>query len=107
MQRVAFVLKVKKDRLEEYKEHHRNVWPEMREALSRHGWKNYSLFLREDGTLFGYYETDVSAEQARAGMAAEEVNTRWQTMMAPFFESEEGEHADKMMRDLEEVFHLD
>jgi L-rhamnose mutarotase len=28
----------------------------MLEALSRSGWHNYSLFMRADGTLFGYFE---------------------------------------------------
>jgi L-rhamnose mutarotase len=44
MQRICFVLQVKKDRLEEYKERHRAVWPEMTEALRKTGWHNYSLF---------------------------------------------------------------
>src|SRR5437667_48873 len=57
MQRICFVLHVKKDRLEEYKERHRTVWPEMIDALRRTGWHNYSLFLRPDGLLVGYLET--------------------------------------------------
>ena len=40
--------------------------PEMLEALSRHGWRNYSLFLRDDGTLFGYVEVDGTFEAALA-----------------------------------------
>ena len=76
MKRVAFLLKVKADKLEEYKKHHQAVWPEMLEALSRHGWHNYSLFLRDDGLLFGYFETPDSLQAAVAGMATEEINTR-------------------------------
>ena len=49
MQRVCFTLRVKPDRLAEYRESHKAVWPEMLAALSRHGWTNYSIFLREDG----------------------------------------------------------
>ena len=59
MERVAFQLKVREDKIEEYKEHHRAVWPEMLDALRRNGWHNYSLFMREDGLLFGYFETPV------------------------------------------------
>ena len=58
MQRVGFILKVKQELLEEYKGTHKNVWPEMQQALRDAGWKNYSLFAREDGTLFGYLETE-------------------------------------------------
>jgi len=73
MQRVCFVLQVKPDRLEQYKERHRKVWPEMQAALRETGWKNYSLFLRPDGLLIGYLETE-DFERARAGMAKREVN---------------------------------
>ena len=33
IKRVGFLLKVKADRIEEYKHHHESVWPEMLEAL--------------------------------------------------------------------------
>jgi L-rhamnose mutarotase len=106
MTRVGFVLHVRPDRLEEYRAHHAAVWPEMLEALSRHGWHNYSLFLRDDGTLFGYVEVPGTFDEALAGMAGEEVNERWQALMAPFFAGE-GRAADTMMDVLDEVFHLD
>lgn len=46
-------------------------------------------------------------DAALAGMAAKEVNRRWQTEMAPFFENLDGAHADQGFTRLEEVFHLD
>lgn len=106
MQRVGFLLKVKEGMIEDYKKHHRNVWPEMKEALRRTGWHNYSLFMREDGLLFGYVETADGFEAALEGMDKEAINAKWQDFMAPYFEGA-GEHADKMMVELEEVFHLD
>jgi len=45
MKRACFFLKVKKGLLEEYKNAHKEVWPEMLEAIRRAGMKNYSLFL--------------------------------------------------------------
>ncbi|MBK8023715.1 MAG: L-rhamnose mutarotase [Chloroflexi bacterium] len=107
MKRVGFLLKVRLEVVAQYKEHHQNVWPEMLEALRATGWHNYSLFMRDDGMLFGYFETPVSLETAQAGMAATEVNIRWQEMMAPFFELPPGAHPDQMLIPLEEVFHLD
>ena len=86
MQRICFVLQVKPERLAEYKERHRAVWPEMQHALRETGWCNYSLFLRADGLLVGYLETD-DFENARAGMAKREVNERWQREMARFLRS--------------------
>ena len=107
MKRVAFLLKVRKEKIAEYEEHHKRVWPEMLDALHRHGWANYSLFMKEDGTLFGYFETPHDFQTALDGMAAEEVNQKWQDFMSPYFESPDGGHADKMMIELKEVFHLD
>ena len=107
MKRIGFVLKVKQDRIEEYKEHHSAVWPEMLDALHETGWHNYSLFLQEDGLLFGYFETPDDLATATAKMAETDVNERWQTLMAPLFESPDGAHADDMLVELEEVFHLD
>jgi L-rhamnose mutarotase len=107
MERVGFLLKVKPERLEEYKERHRSVWPDMQQALRETGWGNYSLFLREDGLLFGYVEVEESFDASRAGMATREVNARWQAEMAPFFEQLEGLRPDEGMIRLEEVFHLD
>lgn len=107
MKRVGFLLKVKQDRIEEYKEHHQAVWPEMLDALRRTGWHNYSLFMREDGLLFGYFETPDSFGSALEGMSREEVNARWQKLMAAYFEDLGGSQADESMVELEEVFHLD
>ncbi len=107
MKRIGFVLKVREDKIPEYKRHHRAVWPEMLEALRRTGWRNYSLFMKGDGLLFGYFETPADFAAALAGMSKEEVNARWQQFMAPFFESPQGARPDEMMLELEEVFHLD
>jgi L-rhamnose mutarotase len=107
MKRIAFLLKVKEEKIEAYKKHHQAVWPEMLEALRRTGWHNYSLFMRDDGLLFGYFETAESLPAALAGMAGEEINARWQEFMAPYFEGLGGAHADQMLLELEEVFHLD
>ena len=67
MQRICFILQVKPERIQEYRERHRSVWPDMKKALEETGWNNYSLFLRPDGLLVGYLETD-SFEKARAGV---------------------------------------
>jgi L-rhamnose mutarotase len=106
MQRICFLLKVKKDKLEVYKKAHEAVWPDMLQALRETGWHNYSLFLRDDGLLIGYLETP-DFEAAKAGMQNYEVNKRWQEAMAPYFEALEGRHADESMMSLQEVFHLD
>jgi L-rhamnose mutarotase len=105
MERVCFLLRVRADRLDEYRARHRAVWPDMLEALGATGWRNYSLFLDDDGLLVGYLETDDFAA-AVAGMEATDVNARWQAEMAGFFELPSGERPDTGLRRLDEVFHL-
>ena len=105
MERVCFLLKVKKEKIEEYKERHRNVWPDMLQALHETGWHNYSIFLRDDGLFVGYFETP-SYEQALAGMAKREVNARWQKEMQEYFEALDGGRPDERFQRLEQVFYL-
>src|SRR5690349_8848731 len=103
--RYCFCLQVRPERLAEYRERHRAVWPEMLAALRDTGWRNYSLFLRTDGLLIGYVEADDLAA-AQAAMAATEVNARWQAEMEPFFVDLDG-RPDEGFLLLEEVFHLE
>ncbi|WP_374454207.1 L-rhamnose mutarotase [Nocardioides sp.] len=105
MDRVCFTLQVRTDRMEEYVERHAAVWPDMLRALHDTGWHNYSLFLREDGLLVGYLETDDLAA-AQEGMARTDVNTRWQAEMAGFFEDLDLP-PDQGFWQLAEVFHLE
>ena len=105
MRRVGFQFKVRRDHLAEYKEKHKNVWPEMLEALRETGWHNYTLFMREDGLIFGYFETDEDLATAQAKMGAKEVNTRWQEFMSSFMDS--NARPDETFVELVEYFHLD
>lgn len=105
MQRVCFLLKVRSIRLDDYRRRHEQVWPEMLEALSATGWHNYSLFLREDGLLVGYFETP-DLQKALEGMARKDVNARWQAEMSEFFEDLEGRRPDESFVTLPEIFHL-
>jgi L-rhamnose mutarotase len=103
MERVCFLLHVRPDRIDEYKARHRAVWADMLDALRETGWSNYSLFLRDDGLLVGYLETEDFAGAQRA-MEERDVNSRWQAEMAAFFESG---RPDQVLERLAEVFHLE
>ena len=78
----CFTFNVKAEYLDEYKARHRAVWPDMRDALAQSGWRNYSLFLREDGLAIGYVESTDFATSLSA-MEGFEVNSRWQSTMEP------------------------
>lgn len=104
--RVCFQLQLRPERLAEYRERHASVWPEMLRALKHADWNNYSIFVRDDGLLIGYFETrDLAA--ARAAMAATDVNARWQAEMAGFFEDLDGGAPDEGFLRLSEIFHLE
>lgn len=106
MQRICFQLQVKPARIAEYRERHAAVWPDMLRALASTGWHNYSIFLRPDGLLIGYFETP-SLEAAQAGMAGTEVNARWQAEMAEFFEDLGDRAPDTGFLVLDEIFNLE
>ena len=101
VQRVCFQLQVRPERIEQYRQSHAAVWPEMLVALQTSGWRNYSLFLRPDGLLIGYFEAD-DVDAAMAAMSAQEVNTRWQSTMSGLLVGDAG---SPLVR-LPQVFHL-
>jgi L-rhamnose mutarotase len=106
VQRVCFQLQVRSDRLAEYVAKHEAVWPEMLQAIADAGRRNYSLFLRDDGLLIGYYETDDDAASA-AALAADPRTAAWEAEAAGFFESLDGARPDQGAPRLREVFHLE
>jgi L-rhamnose mutarotase len=93
---------VRPERIEEYVRAHREVWPEMLDALRAAGIRNYTIF-RHGNQMFGYFESD-DLEAAAQYMAEQEVSTRWQDAMAELLESRVPEGGPPP---LEEVFRLD
>ena len=73
MPRICFTLQVRPDRLAEYRERHAAVWPEMLRALRDAGWRDYQLFLRDDGLLVGTVVVD-DLPAAQAAVDATEVS---------------------------------
>ena len=101
-QRSGFVLHVRPDRIDEYVEAHRTVWPDMLAALKNAGIRNYTIF-RDGATVFGYFEADDLAAAA-AYLESQEVNGRWQDTMAELLERRV---PDGGPPSLEEIFRLD
>ena len=106
MRRVCFVLRVRPDRLAEYRQRHAAVWPEMLTALAAAGWHDYSLFLSDDGLLVGHFCTEDLATSL-AAMERTDVNARWQAEMAPYFAGLDGRRPDEGFLVLDEIFNLD
>lgn len=106
MRRHAFLFRIKPEMKAEYKKAHDELWPEMADALRRSGIRNYSIFFRQDGTLFGYLESDDPAG-AFEYLSRQEVNTRWQKAMDRFFVKSRPDILGPQTEEMEEVFHLD
>jgi L-rhamnose mutarotase len=105
MTRVCFQLQVRPDRLDEYRARHAAVWPSMLREIEASGRRNYSLFLRPDGLLTGYFETDDQAA-SDAYLAASPTAAEWELEMAPFFDGLDG-RPDQGFQALDEIFNLD
>ncbi|WP_328596853.1 L-rhamnose mutarotase [Agromyces humi] len=106
IQRVCFQLQVDPGRLDEYAERHAAVWPDMLRAIEASGRRNYSLFLRADGLLIGYYETDDDTA-SQAALEQDPRTAAWEAEMAGFFVALEGARPDQGAPRLAEVFHLE
>jgi len=104
VQRIGFVMGLRPDAEDEYRQRHAAVWPEMLAELRTAGAHNYSIFLFGN-RLFGYLEVEDLGRFQRY-MAGSEVNARWQKDMGrlidPMTDTETGFH-----QQLDEVFHLD
>jgi L-rhamnose mutarotase len=104
--RCCFLLQVRPERLEDYKREHEAVWPEMLTALSDSGWRNYSIFARDDGLLVGYLEAE-DFDAAQKAMAKTDANARWQAHMGSYFIDIPGQLPSQPLVLLEEVFNLE
>ena len=96
------MLRVRPDKLEEYVDAHRAVWPEMLEAIRAAGIRNYTIY-RDGNRMFGYFEADDLAAAGRY-LAQQDVSRRWQDAMAELLEERV---PDGGPFPLEEVFRLE
>lgn len=78
--RYAWTMKLKPGCAGAYTERHAAVWPEMRATLDRAGYRNYTIFLRDD-LIVGYFECD-DLDRLKQVLAADEAAARWRVSMA-------------------------
>ena len=107
MRRYGHVIKVKPEKLEEYKRLHAAVWPDVLKMIRECNIRNYSIFYR-DGYLFSYFEyigDDYEADMAK--MAADPVTQKWWELCKPCQVPLETCAPDEWWAVMEEVFHTD
>jgi L-rhamnose mutarotase len=106
MKRYAFIMKIKPELKADYIKAHNEIWPDMAKAIRECGVRNYSIYLRPDGTLFAYLEGDdpkIALERLRNS----EVNARWQKAMDRFFVKKDPTIVGAEIEEIEEAFHID
>ncbi|WP_304943502.1 L-rhamnose mutarotase [Vallitalea guaymasensis] len=107
MKRYGSVIKVRSEKLDEYKKLHRNVWPDVLKKIKECNIDNYSIYYK-DGYLFSYYEyTGDNYEEDMAKMAADSVTQKWWEICKPCQEPLETREKGEWWADMEEVFHQD
>ena len=107
MQRYGMLIKVKPEKLDEYKELHANPWPGVLKTIHDCNIRNYSIYLK-DGYLFGYYEyigENYAADMAK--MAADSVTQEWWKHTDPCQEPLSTRKEGEWWAIMEEVFHCD
>ena len=105
VQRVAFRLRVRPERLAEYKQLHRKVWPELLDAMRAASIRNYSIFA--DGPeLFGYLECE-DWNTATEALARSDANRRWQELMSDYLATPVDPDAPEPLLMMDEVFRMD
>ncbi len=105
----ASVFKIKPEFKEKYKKDHDNIWPEMRKLIKDIGIENYSIFFKNDGTLFSYYESNLDKKIVEKNLEkASQTKTykKWQEAMDRYFIKKNDSKTGPEVIDLEEVFHI-
>ena len=107
MQRYGSVIKLKPEKLEEYKELHANAWPEVLHMIRLCNIRNYSIYYR-DGFLFSYFEYHGQDFNADMQKMADDPNTQaWWKLTDPCQQPLETCQPGEKWAPMEEFFHLD
>lgn len=105
MKRYGSVIKVKSDKLDEYKKLHADVWPDVLKMIKECNIVNYSIYYK-DGYLFSYYEySGNDYEEDMAKMAADPITQKWWEICKPCQEPLTTREKGEWWADMEEVFH--
>ena len=107
MKRYGSIIKIKPEKIEEYKKLHEDVWPDVLKTISECNIKNYSIYLKDDFlfSYFEYYGTDYDADMEK--MAADPATQLWWDINMPLQTPLEGTEEGGWWAAMEEVFHHD
>jgi L-rhamnose mutarotase len=107
MIRIASVIGLPPENVEEYERLHADVWPGVLDRLRRSNVTNYSIY-RHGDLLFSYMEyvgDDLDADMA--AIAADPTTQDWWRVCEPLQRPLEDRAEGEWWKELPEVFHLD
>ncbi|WP_226037397.1 L-rhamnose mutarotase [Aquibacillus saliphilus] len=104
MARYIFLMECKKGSEQEYIKRHKEVHPELLEALKEVGISNYSIFMNGN-QLYAYMEV-ANFEEAMAKLENNPANITWQKYMSDILAMDRGNNPKMHLID-QEVFYLD
>jgi L-rhamnose mutarotase len=81
MERLCFLIELNPGKEEQYDRVHREMFPEMHDALVEAGYTNYTIF-RLKSTVSGYAECVPDVATVLERMAAHPVSKRWSEALA-------------------------
>ncbi|MDX2444873.1 MAG: L-rhamnose mutarotase [Bacteroidales bacterium] len=107
IQRYGSVIRVKPEKLMEYKELHANPWPEINQMISVCNIRNYSIYYK-DGYLFSYFEyvgDDFKTDMQK--MAADSLTREWWKLTDPCQVPLKSRKEGEWWASMEELYHLE
>ncbi len=107
VQRFGSVIKIKTEKLMQYKNLHAAVWPGVLEMISKCHIKNYTIYFK-DGFLFSYFEytgADYKADMEK--MAADPLTQQWWEVCKPCQDPLNTRMEGEWWASMEEIFHYD
>lgn len=105
--RYGWVIKIKEDRLDEYKALHANPWPGVMEQIRNSNIRNYSIYLKDD-YLFGYFEyVGNNFDEDMAKMAEDSLTQEWWKLTDPCQNPLPTRAQGEWWAQMEEIFHID
>ncbi|WP_158837316.1 L-rhamnose mutarotase [Polaribacter sp. L3A8] len=103
-ERLAFKMKLKEGKQEEYYKRHNAIWPELKLLLKQTGISEYSIFFDEESnSLFAFQKVELGASSQ--DLSENPIVKKWWDFMADIMEV--ASDNSPISKELKEVFYLE
>lgn len=106
VQRYAFLINLKKEEYEKYKNLHARPWQQVLNTLRNNNITNYSIFYR-DGKLFGYYEYNgTNYQRDMDNINNDPITQKWWKLTKPCQKPIRSAKKNEWWVQMSELFHM-